>query len=296
MEMQENPVVIGVFGDTTQAERGIAELRHAGFRDDQIHFLGHESSGFFDTLREKLAGHETSSAGTADTLEALGIPQEEAAFYQHEYDQGRAVVAVKSYGHQDEARDILHRFGAYDANTGRQLEQVQTIPVREEQLIPRKHTIEVGQVYIRKVVVTEEKTITVSVSHEEIVIERRPVAGTTLGTSDTEDDENTGEARGTAVTGYASEARDTGAADIPLNGKIVELAEGETIRIPLRQEQIVIEKRPVVAEELIVGKKRVEEMQQFTDTVRREEPRVERVGNVNVHSKGIQDITDQTPA
>lgn len=58
-------------------------------------------------------------------------------------------------------------------------------------------------------------------------------------------------------------------------------------RIPLRQEQVVIEKRPVVAEELIVGKKKVEETQHFTDTVLREEPYIERSGNIRVQSNGI---------
>lgn len=277
--MEENPVVIGVFGDYTQAEHAIGELRHAGFRDDQIYFLGHKSSGFFDALRDKLAGHETSATGTADRLAHLGIPQDEAAFYQHEYEEGRPVIAVESYGHQQEARDILYRFGAYDMNTGQRLEQAQTMPVREEQLVPRKHTVEVGQVYIRKIVVTEEKTITVPVSREEIVIERRPISGTTSGVSDFQD-------------GGDTEAVDT--AGQALDGRIVELAEGEMIRIPLRQEQVVIEKRPVVAEELIVGKKRVEETQHFTGTVRREEPRLERRGNVNVHASGIQDVTGQT--
>ncbi|HJT55348.1 MAG TPA: YsnF/AvaK domain-containing protein [Ktedonobacteraceae bacterium] len=261
METAENPVVIGVFRDSKMAEDAIAELHHSGFRDDQIHFAGHEGAHGLLNLLERLAGHEASSGNVAESLASLGVPQEEADYYQQQYEQGRAVVAVQSYGHQQEAKDILYRFGAYDARTAQRLEQVQTIPVREETLVPQKQLVESGQIFIRKIVVTEEKTITVSVAREEVIIERRPVEGTTL------------------------DASDTGA------GKIVELAEGETIRIPLRQEQVVIEKRPVVAEELIVGKKKVEETQHFTDTVLREEPYVERSGNVKVHSSGI-DVKD----
>jgi uncharacterized protein (TIGR02271 family) len=265
METAENPVVIGVFGDNSVAENAIRELHHAGFRDDQIRFTGQEGApGLLERLVHRTPEHEASSGNFASELEALGVPQEEANYYQQQYEQGRAVVAVQSYGHQQEAKDILYRFGAYDMRTGQQLEQVQTIPLREEVLVPQKRLVESGQLFIRKIVVTEERTITVSVAREEVIVERRPVGGTTLDASDTGD------------------------------GSIVELAEGETIRIPLRQEQVVIEKRPVVAEELIIGKKKVEETQHFTDTVLREEPAVERAGNVKVQSSGVN-ITDVQP-
>jgi uncharacterized protein (TIGR02271 family) len=257
METGENPVVIGVFRDNSLAEDAIAELRHAGFRDDQIRLAGHEGSSFLNHLMNKLAGHEASPGSLGDTLTAMGASPEEATYYQHEYDQGHTVVAVESSGHQQEAKEILSRFGAYDVHTAQQLEQVQTIPLRREVLVPQKRLVETGQISIRKVVVTEEKTITVSVAREEVIIERHPVAETTLGTSDT------------------------------IDGKIVELAEGETIRIPLRQEQVVIEKRPVVAEELLVGKKKVEETKHFTETVLREEPSVARTGKVRVQSRDV---------
>jgi uncharacterized protein (TIGR02271 family) len=264
METAENPVVIGVFRDNRLAEDAIAELRHAGFRDDQIRQARHEGSSLLNQFMNKLAGHEDSSGHLTDTLVAMGAPPEEATYYQYEYDQGHTVVAVESDGHQQVAKEILSRFGAYGVHTAQQLEQVQTIPLKREVLVPQKRLVETGQISIRKVVVTEEKTITVSVAREEVIIERHPVAGTTPATSDT------------------------------LDEKIVELAEGETIRIPLRQEQVVIEKRPVVAEELIVGKKKVEETKHFTETVLREEPSVERVGNVRVQSSNVN-VEDLQP-
>ncbi len=36
MAVNEHPTVVGVFRDRTLAEQTIQELRHAGFRDDQI--------------------------------------------------------------------------------------------------------------------------------------------------------------------------------------------------------------------------------------------------------------------
>ena len=52
--------------------------------------------------------------------------------------------------------------------------------------------------------------------------------------------------------------------------------EGETLRVPVREEQVSVEKRPVVYEEVEVGKQPVRETERVSETVRREEPRVER--------------------
>src|SRR6266567_1440640 len=104
----------------------------------------------------------------------------------------------------------------------------QAAPLREEVLTAQKQPVEIGEVFIRKEVVTEERTITVAVQREEIVIERRPQI-----------------------------AHDTPAGE-PI-GALVELAAGETIRIPIREEQMVIEKHPIVTGELIVGKRKVQE-------------------------------------
>ena len=43
MAMTEESTVIGVFRDHALAEQAMNELRHAGFRDDQMNLLGHTS-------------------------------------------------------------------------------------------------------------------------------------------------------------------------------------------------------------------------------------------------------------
>ncbi len=144
---------------------------------------------------------------------------------------------ASTVGHRQEVSDILFRAGAYTAQT---------------------QPVEVGEVFIRKEIVTEERTITVAVQREEVVIERRSLR-----------------AQGTAP-------------GEPI-GKLVELAAGETIRIPIREEQVVIEKLPIVTEELIVGKRKVQETRHFSETVRREVPHIERVGDVVVHGSDDED-------
>ena len=67
-------------------------------------------------------------AGLAGALIGLGVPEEEATYYEGEFKAGRVLVTVQAAGRYEEARDIMRRFGAYDhANhrtaTGRRMEE-----------------------------------------------------------------------------------------------------------------------------------------------------------------------------
>ena len=57
---------------------------------------------------------------------------------------------------------------------------------------------------------------------------------------------------------------------------------GRTIEIPLHEEQVTLEKRPVVYEEVNVGTREVTDTRQVSGTVRREEARIARDGEVEV--------------
>ena len=119
--------------------------------------------------------------------------------------------------------------------------------LREEELRARKTPVETGQVELHKEVVSEQRTIDVPVTREEVVVERHPVGPRP--------------------------------ADRPIG-------EGEEIEIPVREEEVTLEKRPVVYEEVEVGKRPVTETERVTETVRREEARIEREGDVEVAGEG----------
>jgi len=114
-------------------------------------------------------------------------------------------------------------------------QSTERMPLHEEQLTAKKQTVQTGEARIGKEVVTEQKQIDVPVTHEEAYIERRPV-----------------------------EKR-------PAES---EIGQGE-VRVPLMAEQASADKRTVVTEEVKVGKRPVQETQQISETVRREEPRLE---------------------
>ena len=261
MATTESPIVVGIFRDRTLTKQAVDELRRAGFRDDQVRLAGQEAptGGFLDHLASALSGHEATGEKFPDELVRKGVPEDEADYYQQELGAGRAIVLVESYGHQQQARDILRRYGAYDASThSTQAESDRVIPVREEVLRAHKKLVTTGEVVIRKKVITEEKTITVSLTREELVIERRPNSGELPAQP-----ENEGETMDEM------------------------LRDGGTLRIVVREEQVSVEKYPVVKEEVFVTKRQILETRRISDTLKREEAYLERVGNVNIHGSEV---------
>lgn len=55
-----------------------------------------------------------AAGGILGALIGLGVPEEEAHYYESEFNQGRIIVTVKAGSRFNEARDVLFRHGAYD--------------------------------------------------------------------------------------------------------------------------------------------------------------------------------------
>jgi len=231
-----------------------------------------------------ILSNAAAGAGIGALVGALvgaGIPEEEAKYYQGEFEQGRTIVTVNADGRSDEVTTILRRHGAYDMSTrgavagatgtasqanvatthaashathaaGASTRQGDTVQVKEEHLHAEKRPVEEGEVRVRKDVHTETKTIEVPVQHEEVVIERTPVHGRT------------------AAEGITSDA----------------IREGEEIRIPVRGEKVDVGKHAEVVEEVKVGKRVVQDTERVSGEVRKEEVHVEKKGDVDIHNRG----------
>lgn len=249
MTTSNRSMIMGVFADGAKAQQAMDDLQQAGFSRDQIRYSVRRGGN-----------------GIIGSLENLGLPEEEASFYNREFEAGRTVVMVNTTDRQQEAYNLLQRYGAYDSNTGSaqatdygstagtsygtDTEGAHRVQLREEQLQASKHPVETGQVGIRKEVTTEQQTFDVPVTREEVYIERRPGSGQP--------------------------------ADQPIG-------EGETYRIPVREEQVTVEKQPVVKEEISLGKRQVQETKQVSDTVQREEAHIERTGDTRVQGSNVED-------
>jgi len=215
------------------------------------------AGGTLATILANAAGG-AAIGGLVGVFVGMGIPQEDAEYYEGEVHSGRFLVTVKDETRYEEAWQILHRFGAYNRQhprtataTTAQAAMAQTagkgqkLELREEELRAQKQT-HAGEVRVRKEVVTEHKTLEVPVQREEVVIERHPVAGHQA-------------ASGT-------------------------IREGEEIRIPVREEEVHAQKVPVVKEEVTVAKKQTQGTQTVSGTVRKEQAKVETEGEARVQS------------
>ncbi len=108
------------------------------------------------------------------------------------------------------------------------------IPLMEERLNVSKRT-STSEATITKEPVTETKSVEVPVTHEELIIERRP----------------------------ASESSSSTTVEKPVESKT-------EIKIPVNKEEVDVSKESYVKEEVVVKKKPVTETQTVSDTVRSE--------------------------
>ncbi|HEX6107665.1 MAG TPA: YsnF/AvaK domain-containing protein [Gemmatimonadales bacterium] len=299
--------VVGLFTERRHAEQAIRDLKAAGFSEEQIGVAmqnrdeqqnlidetgsqaaegaakGAVSGGIVGGLVGLLgsllipgvgpivvggvlastvtgAGIGAATGGLIGALMGLGVPEEDAQHFDQGIRSGGILVTVNSDHRVAEAAAILREHGAdlgpsgisrfEGVELGRSAGPVdqERLELREEELDIEKRKVQAGEVRVRKEVVTEQKNIEVPVSREEVVIERRPVAGR--------------EASGAGIGG------------------------SEEIRVPLTEEEVDVSKRTRVREEIEVGKRRIDETQRVSDTVRREEAKIDTEGDATIHAAG----------
>ena len=203
------------------------------------------------------------------SLAGMSIPEERSRYFENRFSQGHSgvLVTVSASGREQEAERILEQHGGdlganasnteyaststgnygttgtdYNttastaANTGTAQGQ-QRIQLLGEVLRVHKDRVSRGEVRIRKETITEQQTVQVPVTREELVIERMPVSG---------------------------ETRVQGA-----------IGESNEIRIPLSEEHASADKQTVVREEVSVGKRSIENVEQVGGAVRHEELEVD---------------------
>ena len=110
------------------------------------------------------------------------------------------------------------------------------IPLIEEKLNISKREVTYKEATLIKEPVTETKTVEVPVTHEELIVERRPP---------------------TEATTSQDELKS------PVTTK-------EEIKVPLKKEEIEVKKEPYVKEEIVIKKRRVAETKTITEEVKSE--------------------------
>ncbi|MCI4137907.1 YsnF/AvaK domain-containing protein [Bacillus vallismortis] len=210
-----------------------------------------ESDSFFDKLKDYFTMDDT--AAHSKTLSDLDIMTGEIDKYQEDLDDGKLLVAVDTDAEVNPPIDNGNALSGGLSSTNEMADyttkEEKTMPLREEQLKVNKEDVQTGEVEIGKEVKTEQRDMDIPVRHDEIYVERRPV------------DENAADAS-------------------PVN-------DSEEIRVPIVEEKLEVTKKPVVTDEVVVGKRTVEENEHISETVKKEELRMNKDGKVD----GLDDDT-----
>jgi uncharacterized protein (TIGR02271 family) len=276
--------IVAFFSNQADALAAVSELKDAGFTSDQIglamsqrsgtafneetpagssalaegkSYAGPEHRSTWEKMKDFFRGEDETYSGE-DYSEAFGhlsMPADRARYYSSGIARGGAVVTVRALeGRIEEARQILSRnsgdlrtSGFEHVSAGTQgVAGEQRIQLRGELLRAIKERVHRGEVRLRKEVITENQTINVPVSREEVVVEQVPASG-------------------------AASA----------SGPIGE----QEVRIPVSEERVKVSKEPVVTGEVRAQKRIVQDTEQVSDQVRHEEVKVENEGAVNVTDK-----------
>ncbi len=203
-----------------------------------------------------LAAIAASAAGTAaaggliGALVGLGIPEDEAEYYENEFNSGRTVVTVKAgEGKFAKASKILDDSNSYDydrresayasnAKSNQRVNSDGQMVARKEVLDVDTRTKQAGTATIRKEVTTHTKHIDVPVQREELVVQRTDMHGKATG----------------PITGDGSSEE----------------------RITLREQEVDVNKRTVAKEGVSVGKKTVTDHKTVTADLKDENIVVQR--------------------
>jgi len=129
--------------------------------------------------------------------------------------------------------------------------QATRVPLHEERLNVGKQAVELGEVQVRKEVTTENVEVPVELRRDEVTVRREQVDERPVSTGDGD------------------------------------VFKEETIRVPVRGEQAVVNKETVVTGEVVIDRAQTTERQNVSDTVRREVTGVDHDKNIPVeHSAG----------
>jgi len=305
--------VVGVFEDRRQADQAVAELKRAGFRDDQVGVAMRHDTGSTkgasttdDTYAEEagIAGALTGLGlgtlaglgvlagvvpviGPAIAGGTLGVILSNAAAGAAAAGLGGALIG---YGvPEEEAKYYNEEFKA-----GRTIVTVQAGDrCGEATAILRRsgaHDMSTRGAVASGTATAATGTAradtgrdanTIQVKEERLHAEKRPVeAGEVRVRKEVHTETKTIE--------VPVQREEVIIERTPVHGRAATdtIREGEELRIPVREEQVNVTKEAVVTEEVKVGKRVVQDTEHVAGQVRKEEVRVEQQGDVDVSTRG----------
>lgn len=195
--------------------------------------------------------YDYESGDFQQSLGGFSIPEERSRYFNDRFnrDPNGVLLTVDAGNRTAEAEEIVEKNGgdvgrssgtwSYESSqNAARSEQTQRMQLYGEALRVHRDRTQRGEARLRKQTVTENQTVNVPVTREELVVERTPVSGEKA----------------------APGAR---------------LGENAEVRVPLSEERVRVEKEPVIREEVRVGKKGVTNVESRDEKLKHEELNVE---------------------
>lgn len=232
----------------------IEQLKQLGFTDSELevvsnHRISNDYVNYIDyseidrdhtpevTLGDRIAAFFTGEDPEVRAFERYNLDDDVRLEAETAIQNGYYVLFVNREGYYDspDYYDNRAEFIDEDIRDREDLNAEDKIRLYEERLRVNKDRVQAGEVEINKEVYTEQRELEIPVEREEVTIERRKI--------DETDDLH----------------------DFDRN-----LDDNETIRVPIYEEQVTVNKENVATEEIVINKKKVQDTEVVTDTVRKE--------------------------
>jgi len=251
-----------------------------------------------------ILSNAAAGAGIGALVGALigaGVPEEEANYYQGEFEAGRTIVTVNANGRGDEAAAIMRRHGAYDMSTRGSVAGTST-GTASHATSATAHTASAATTHATGATAHTASAAThatgatahtrtgagdtIEVKEERLLAETRPVEAGEVRVRKEVHTEN-------RTIDVPVQHEEVVIERTPVHGRAATegisagaIREGEEIRIPVREEQVDVSKHAEVVEEVNIGKRVVQDTERVSGQVRKEEVHVEQKGDVEVHNRG----------
>jgi len=234
-----------------------------------------------------------AAGGLAGGLIGWGIPEEEAKYFEGEVHAGHYLVTVRAGGRYDEALKILERCGGYSRDPAGRT----SAPATAATGTAAPHMVTPGMAAPAGAAPAASTPGMTGATAP-----RSAAQPTRQDQSRMQLKEEELHARKEAVEAGEVKLRkevttEHKTIDVPVKREEVvierhpatgqrasggDIQPGEEIRIPVKEEQVHLEKTPVVKEEVSVGKRTVQDTEQVSGTVRKEHLKVEETGDAKV--------------
>lgn len=258
MESRDNKLY-GVFNNETELQQQIDVLKAQGYSDEDMYVVANrdnevsmvrgsnevgsntEGGSWWDKFKSFMLGEDSLNDG----YHRMGFDDREREHYSSEVQNGKILLYVDreygaNYGSYNDSTTQTSGINSFDQARVDGSDE-EHIELHEERLNVDKTRVQTGEVNVNKHVVEEEQTVEVPVEREEVYVERRAVDRET-GLDSTDDF--------TTTDAYQEDG---------------------TIHIPVSEEQVEVTKKDVVTEEIVIGKRKVQDTETVSENVRHEE-------------------------